>query len=186
MRRFGKLATLTLAVPLFLPVAGYAASDNASGLAVNPPENFRVEKSSHRRHDVAFAIFAKNGKPVAANRDGSLCKVAYKSAPQNARVSREQINSLTVTKDRQNMVRRILGRVFEIGSLQVIDHQGYKALEIHATPKVGPDAANVRLFLAMIETVKGRTSLTCATRKSAFPAALKDFRAIRATVNAPR
>ena len=163
-----------------------AIQDKASGLAIDPPAGFSATQSSHPGNDVAYAINSDSGKPPSSNVDGVLCKLAYKAAVRNAALSRERINAITASAERQDQVKRILGRVFWIEKTVVFEHQGYTALEFHATPRFGPKAEDARVTFSIIETVKGRTTLVCTTTKAAFPSALAAFRKIRNTANVPK
>lgn len=179
---------LIIASTIFLssnigPAAAF--TDTASGFSINPPARFVTMKSRHLRHDVAVSINARNGKPASANSDGVLCKVAYKAAPQNNDLSREQINALVVTPGRKNLMRAAFERIFAVSTTLEFNHQGYKAVEFHATPKFGPNAENARAFISIIETAKGRASFICVTTKEDFAPGLEDFRTIRASMKVP-
>lgn len=163
-----------------------AIQDKASGLAIDPPAGFSVRQSGHPGNDVAYAVISDSGKPASSNADGVLCKLAYKAAMQNAGLTREHINTITASAERQNQVRTVLGRIFLIGKTVVFQHQDYTALEFHATPRFGPKAEDTRLMFSIIETIKGRTTFVCTTTKAEFPAALAAFRKIRNKVNVPR
>lgn len=165
--------------------SAFAFTDKATGFSINPPANFVTKPSSHPRQDVAVIVNSKSGKPKGTNSDGSLCKVAYKTAPQNEKLTRDQINTFVSSPARAKLMRSAFGRVFMISNTVNFTHQGYKALEFHGTPKAGPNAANVRVFIAVIETRKGRASFICATSKEDFASGVKDFRAIRATMKVP-
>lgn len=184
MRRTqASLIFLVAATALAIPA--YAFKDKATGFSVNPPAGFVASPSSHRKHDAAVVVNSSSGKPVATNSDKNLCKIAYKNSPKNNRFTRAQINALVVTPARKNLLKNAFGRVFTLSHTSQFTHQQYEAFEFHGAPKFGPNHENVRMFISIIETRKGRASMICATSVNDFASGLKAFRAIRASMNVP-
>lgn len=178
------LATMVASVQLAFPASAY--TDKATGFALAPPKGFVASRSSHRAHDVAIVVNSLTKKPASANADGTLCKAAYKSAPQNSALTREQINTMVNGEQRVNLIKTYLTNIFDILQTRRFTHQGYRSFEFVTRPKFGPNHENVRSFLSIIETVKGRATITCVTTGSEIKAALPIFRAIRARMKVPR
>jgi hypothetical protein len=72
-----------------------------------------------------------------------------------------------------------------VSDLVPFDHQGYTGIEMTITPKAGPAAESIRMFVSTVETPKGRTALICIAEKHSIAAALPQFRAVRAAIRAP-
>ena len=178
-------ATLAVIPAMLCPASASTFTDKASGFSITPPAGFTAKQSSHKRHDVAVVINSTSRNPPAVNADGSLCKLAYKSAPQNNKLTRERINAIVTSPARITIVKSAFERIFRISKADIFVHAGYNGLELHGTPKSGPNAANTRVFISLVESRKGRASLICATASRAFASALKDFRAIRSGMTVP-
>jgi len=178
-------ATLAVTLAALCASSASAFTDKASGFSIIPPAGFMAKQSSHKRHDVAVVVNSTTRSPPAVNSDGTLCKLAYKSAPQNNKLTREHINAIVSSPARITIVKSAFERIFRISKADLFVHAGYKGLELHGTPKSGPNAANARVFISLVETRKGRASLICATASGAFASALKDFRAIRSGMIVP-
>jgi hypothetical protein len=183
MKRMTPPLLLAMAVSWAIPALAF--THTATGFSIDTPPGYVTTLSSHRTHDVTVAVNSRSGKPVATNSDKNLCKVAYKTAPQNNTLTRAQINALVTDPARQKMIQNVFSRVFNITKTSRFVHQGYHALELHGAPKFGPDHENARVFISIIETRMGRASLICATSVSAFPSGVKTFRTIRATMKIP-
>ena len=183
-RRPAIFAAALASVLLAVPASAY--TDEKTGFAMKLPKGFTASRSSHRAHDAAIVINSVTKKPASANADGTLCKAAYKNAQQNNALTREQINAMFKGEERVNLVKSYLTRIFEILQTRKLAHQGYTSLEFVSRPKYGPNHENVRSFISIIETVKGRATITCVTTGEEIKAALPIFRAIRARMKVPR
>jgi hypothetical protein len=64
--------------------------------------------------------------------------------------------------------------------------KGYRGVELQITPKAGPDSANVRIVVLLIETAKGRTTLICKTIRKNSGKGLAQCRAIRTSITIPQ
>lgn len=176
-----------LAATLF---AGAAAAqsygDPASGLSVSPPAGFKAEAGGpHPLFEVTIDISSKTGMPKAVNSTGHLCTLGFKSAAQNAQLTREVINAQMAKPEWQQLYRDMFETIGTVSDLKLFEHQGFSGIELVVTPKAGANAQDVRMFTSTLETAKGRTALICATDKAGLAAALPQLKALRATIHAP-
>lgn len=167
------------------PAAAQSYGDAASGLSVTPPANFKaVAGKPHPQFEVTIDISAKSGTK-AVNSTGQLCTLGFKSAAQNANLTREVINAQMAKPEWQQLYRDMFETIGTVSDLKLFEHQGFSGIELIVAPKAGPNAQNMRMFTSTMETAKGRTALICATEAAGLAAALPQFRALRATIHAP-
>lgn len=163
------------------------AQKNAQAqFSIKPPAPYRAVPFKHRAFNIAVAIRSAPGKAKAVSKDSNLCIAGFGFFGRNSRFTREQMNRRTGREAQLNYFREVLSRRNNVIAFRKFMHQGYRGIEMFTSPKNGPGAGKVREFTAMIATSKGRTVLSCKTNEAEFDGALKDFRAIRATINAPR
>jgi hypothetical protein len=170
--------------------AGAAAAqsygDPATGLSVSPPAGFKAEAGKpHPQFEATIDISSKTGAPKAVNSTSALCTLGFKSAAQNAKLTRELVNEQMAKPEWQQLYRDMFETIGTVSDLKLFEHQGFSGIELIVTPKAGPNAQNVRMFTSTLETAKGRTALICSTDQAGLAAALPQFKALRATIHAP-
>jgi hypothetical protein len=169
------------------PVQAQRFTDPGSGFAVNPPAPFTTEQTSNRRQfDVGVGISSTTGRPRLAGSGRYVCEAGFKAAPQNASLSRAEINALVDKPEWVNIAKATFELIFRVTSQRRFTLEGYRGLEFEAIPKAGPGAEDVRVFISVVETAKGRTTLLCLTQKDDYKAARPQFRAIRGSINLPK
>jgi len=77
-----------------------------------------------------------------------------------------------------------LSRTFDVTTKQTFVLDGATGVELVGKPKAGVPGAGV--FISMIDTPRGRTTLNCATRIEELDGALNQFRLIRAGITLPK
>jgi hypothetical protein len=160
-------------------------TDPEIGVSIDPPAPFRVSRGSPGQA-VLLKITSSTGKPAAANADGSLCGVGFKASTEHAGVSQDDLNRQITQPQWQEPVLAILGLHMEVTPGQPVERLGIRGMEFIGTPRAPEPAAQVRIYMAIFETPKGRTTFTCATPAEAFSDALPQLRAIRNTLRPPR
>jgi hypothetical protein len=159
-------------------LAAQSYADPVSGLAVDAPKPFAAQPGRpHRQFDVTI--------DVASPTDKRRCTVGFKGKPQNASLSKAEINAMMTKPEWQNVHKSLFERAGTVSDLVTFDHQGYTGVEMTVTPKAGPAGGSIRVFVSTVETPKGRTALICITDKDSIAAALSQFRAVRAGIRAP-
>jgi hypothetical protein len=177
-----------LALAALSPTGAHAFSaDPASGFGIRPPAPFVAEQTTNRRQfDVGVGIRSTTGAPAGAGTSPYVCEAGFKAAPQNASLSRAEINALMDKPEWANLARATMELVFDITAQQRFTLEGYRGVEFRGQPKAEPASANIRMFMSMVETSKGRVSMICVTDRASFAKGLPQFRAIRATINLPK
>ena len=168
---------LVAAVTASGPLAAQSYADPTSGLAVDPPKPFSAQPGPPRpQFDVSIDV---------ASTDKRVCTVGFKTLPQNASLSKADINAMMADANWRNLHQSIFEIIGTVSDLVTFDHQGYTGIEITVAPKISPGAGTMRMVVSTVETAKGRTALICVADKDSLAAALPDFRAVRATIRAP-
>jgi hypothetical protein len=163
------------------------STDPATGFGINPPAPFVAERTTNRRQfDVGVGVKSTTGAPATVGTTPYVCEAGFKAATQNNDLSRDEINAFMDKPEWVNVARATMELVFSITSQQRFTLEGYRGIEFRGRPKEGPGAENVRMFMSIVETAKGRTSMICVTDRAGFNNALPRFRAIRATINLPK
>jgi hypothetical protein len=179
-------ALLAVAALSHTRLSAQTLADSATGFAITPPDSFSVHRTSNRRQfDVGVGIRAKGDSASARSDGGFLCEAGFKSAPQNASLTREQINAFVDDPDWRNLVRANLRMIFEIVTEEPFTLQGYRGVELTLRPKSAAGGGDVRLFMSLVETPKGRTTMVCYSSASGISAALGTFRGLRQTIRLP-
>jgi hypothetical protein len=175
-------------VALFFTGSASAQSygDAATGLSIAPPAGFKAEAGkSNPQFEVTIDVSSKTGTPKAISSTGQLCTLGFKSAAQNAQLTRAIINAQMAKPEWQQLYRDMFANVGTVSELKLFEHQGFNGIELIVAPKAGPDAQTTRMFVSAMETAKGRTVLSCVTDQAGLASALPQFRAVRATIHAP-
>ncbi|MGL4496941.1 MAG: hypothetical protein ACRCUX_14110, partial [Beijerinckiaceae bacterium] len=146
--------------------AAFAFSDSATGFAVAPPAPFTTEPTQRRQFDVGAGVISPAGKPPIVGETKYICEAGFKSAPQNASLTRAQINTMIESKEWVNLARAALELAFSIEAQNHFTLRGYRGMEFHARPKLGPGHENVRMSVSMVETPKGRVTVICGTTRA--------------------
>jgi hypothetical protein len=177
-----------LLIAALSPYAAQAFStDPATGFGIRPPAPFVAEQTTNRRQfDVGVGVKSTTGSPAPAGSGAYVCEAGFKAAAQNNRLSRDEINAFMDKPEWVNVARATMELAFAINAQQRFTLEGYRGIEFRGQPKGGPGAENVRMFMSIVETAKGRTTVICLTDKAAFGKVLPQFRAIRASINLPK
>jgi hypothetical protein len=177
---------LALMAPAALVEAALAAPplrDEASGLAVSPPAGYEARRAEgDARYAAVFAV-------QKGNEEETGCKVAFQAAPQNAALSQEEINAFTQKKEWTDLIKATLALRYEVASVDPFEQAGVAGAAVVADfkPVEGePRAAEVRSYLVLIDTPKGRTTVVCVGEKATFDSRRQEFEAIARAVSPPR
>lgn len=180
------VASLIAAVCSSFPA--YGLEDPKTGLKVDLSDQFRVEldPTPDRSYDALIGISPVSGQLPLIGTSKYLCGVAFTAIAQNAGISQAQINAEINTQSWGQQARQSMSGTLTFESLVAFELAGITGAEFIAIPKMGPDHENVRLMLSLLETPKGRTSLTCTATKAGMDSALPLFRTIRDAITPPR
>jgi hypothetical protein len=157
--------------------------DAATGLKVDPPQPFVVAPAKSQTYDVAVVVNSLTGAPSLGAGDNYLCQIGYKGLPDNADFDQEEINLQVEQPDWLDNVAAAMSQTFEVTGKATFVLDGATGVELIGKPRDPTHAASV--FVSMVDTPKGRTTVNCATRPEEIDAAVNQFRLIRASVTLP-
>jgi hypothetical protein len=161
--------------------------DPASGFGIRPPAPFVAEQTTARRQfDFGVGVTSTTGKPGLAGTGKYVCEGGFKAASQNNGLTRAEINALVDKPEWVNLAKAAFEIAFRVTAQRRFTLEGYRGMEFEAAPKGGPGGEDVRVFISLVETSKGRVTLLCLTQKADYAAARSQFRAIRASINLPK
>jgi hypothetical protein len=182
--RGGSSVFVLLSALAFCPAPACAFSDEATGFAISAPEPFVVQPVPHRSVDVGVGVTSTTGFPNTSGSD-YLCQAGYKATSSNAGLTQDDINRLVDGQNWVAIARRSFETLFSIDHEERFTLDGFRGIEFQGVPKRGPGANEARVFISMVESVKGRVTMVCSTSGPDHPKAVSDFRAIRSTIKLP-
>ncbi len=166
--------------------AAFAYVDSATKLGITVPAGFLATAGKPPEgQDAMILINAQDGKPSAVNSDKNLCALAYAKAPKNAALTQKQINDIVDKPEREQVMRTMFSSAFEIKKLERFTLKSAKGFSMMGAPKMGTNHEKIFVYVAMVETPKGRATLNCATTQEESVTATKVFDQLRANVSAP-
>jgi len=184
IRRSATVTLLLLAAAILAqPAAAAAYVDGPTGFSVDPPAPFIVAPAKSQSYDLAVIINSTTGVPSLGAGDNFLCQVGYKSLPDNNDFTQDEINLQQEQPERLDGVADALSRSFAVTGKATFVLHGATGLELIGKPKDPSKTSGV--FMSMIETPQGRTTLNCATRPEEIDKAVDQFRLIRASITPP-
>jgi hypothetical protein len=166
------------------PAIAEPLSDPATGLAVNAPTGYIAQPTkTSGNYTVAFDVKKPDDKDTG-------CRVGFQPAPQNAGMTQEEINAFTAKAEWADLVRSTLSRLYDVISLDRFEHAGVRGAvvvgDFRLPPSAPPRAGEVRSWLVLLETPKGRTSVVCVGEKTSFEARRSEFVDVARGVTLPK
>ena len=160
--------------------AALVGDANAQRLTVKPPTPFVATKAQEGTPTI-FRIKSSTNKPVSVRPDGDLCLLTFTESPDVAGLSQAQLNARKDTRDwQQYIVGRMRNSDYRVGEAFTVT--GIRGMDFLGLKKTAPGEKTTATYLAIIETPKGQTILTCATLEEGFESAVTQFRAIRDSI----
>jgi hypothetical protein len=185
MRGLGRAGTLAFAALALVAAPAFAGGflDNATGFAVDPPSPFIVAPAKSPSYDVAVIVNSTNGAPSLGVGDNYLCQIGFKAEADSADFTQEEINLQVEQPEWLEGAANALAKSFDVTARQTFVLDGATGIELVGRPR---DAAHgPGIFVSMIDTPKGRTTLNCATRPEELDGAVNQFRLIRTGITPP-
>jgi hypothetical protein len=181
-RLFAALLGVAFAV---WPISGQAAGfvDGASGFKVDPPAPFTVRPAKSATYDLAVVINSLTGHPSLGAGDTYLCQIGYKHQADDVALTQDEINQQVEEPDWLDNAAAALGHSFTVTSKSTFVLDGATGVELVGMPKDATHASGV--FVSMIDTPAGRTTLNCATRPEEVDSAAAAFRLLRSAIKLP-
>lgn len=185
MRLIPSFAAAAFVFACLAPAFAQPVTDTASGLSATPPPGYTAELSQPRPRYVADISVRR-----AEDRPGMGCRVGFQSAPQNNSLTQAQINEQSAKPEWRNLIRATMELIYNVTSIDSFEHDGIKGAVVIALikPRDGlpPEAADIRNFLVMLETPKGRTNIVCVALKDSFETRRSEFEQVVRGATAPR
>jgi len=164
------------------PAFAIPFEDPATGFKVDPPAPYFVRPAKSNHYDEAVVVNSVTGSPSAGLGDKYLCQVGFKAQPGSAELNQEEINLQVQQPDWLSNAAAALSQSFDITSKTTFVLDGATGIELVGLPKGGQGAG---VFISMIDTPAGRTTLNCATPSDELAGAVNQFRLIRASITLP-
>lgn len=160
--------------------------DEATGLTLQPPAGYEVRKAEgDPRYSAVYAV--QKGGEVDTG-----CKIAFQASPPPAggeqTLSQDDINAFTQKKEWIELIRATLALRYDVATVEPFQQQGLHGAAVVADfkPIEGEPVADVRSYLVVVDTPKGRTTIVCVGQKAEFEKRRADFEAIARSVAPPR
>ena len=161
--------------------------DDATGLTMQPPAGYEARKAEgDPRYSAVYAV-------QKAGEVDTGCKIAFQSSQQSgpgadAPLSQEDINAFTQKKEWIELIRATLALRYDVATVEPFLNGGLSGASVVADfkPIEGEKPDDVRSYLVVLDTPKGRTTLVCVGDKAGFEKRRPEFEAIARSVSPPR
>lgn len=161
--------------------------DEATGLSVTPPPGYVVRKAEGDPRYAAVYAVQKGAE------EDTGCKIAFQPTPtpgaEETKLTQEDINAFTRKKEWTELIRATLALRYDVASVEAFDNQGLSGAAVVADFKPVEGEAKppeMRSYLVVIDTPKGRTTIVCVGDKAGFDGRKAEFEAIARSVTPPR
>jgi hypothetical protein len=169
--------------------AAEPVTDESTGLVLRPPEGYAATRAEGDPRYAAVYAVQKQGEVDTG------CKIAFQpaqAAPAGAgepALSQAEINAFTQKKEWIDLIRATLALRYDVATVDPFPHDGLSGAAVVADFKAiegEPKTAEVRSFLVVFDTPKGRTTIVCVGDKAGFDKRKGEFEAIARSVSPPR
>jgi hypothetical protein len=179
-----KIASVLAILTASIPASAEPLKDPATGLAVNPPPGSVAKPRAGSGHyTVEFEVKKPDDKDTG-------CRVGFLHNQANAAFTQQELNAHAATPEWANEIRRVFSQALEIISLEPFEHASVLGSVIvvdrKMLPGTPPRAAEIRSWLIVLETPKGRTNMDCNAEKTSFDARRSEFEAVARGITPPR
>ena len=164
------------------PALAIPFEDPATGFKVDPPAPYFVQPAKSATYDEAVVIKSTTNTPPTAPGDPYLCQVGLKKAADPGALTQAAINRQVQQPDFLANAAGAFSETFDLTSQSTFTLEGATGIELVGTSKTG-DGTGV--FVSLVDTPAGRTSLSCVTTADQLDNALAPFRLIRGAITLP-
>lgn len=170
-------------------LAAEPVRDEATGLSLSPPQGYSARKAEGDPRYAAVYAVQKEGE------DDTGCKIAFQptQAPVpgsgETALTQDDINAFTRKKEWGDLIRATLALRYDVATVEPFENQGVSGAAVVADFKPVEGEAKppeVRSYLVVIDTPKGRTTIVCVGEKAGFDGRRPEFEAIARSVSPPR
>ena len=176
----GALAIWTASIPAI----AQPISDPATGFAITPPPGYGAQPSTAAgNYTAAFEVRKPDDKDTG-------CRIGFLHIPEKAHFTQAELNGYAAKPEWANEIRTAFSRLYDIISLDRFEHAGVLGSVVVADRKMPPGAppraGEIRAWLVVQETPKGRTSMACIADKPSFEVRRSEFVAVARGVTLPK
>src|SRR5882724_10880274 len=176
----GALAIWTASIPAI----AQPISDPATGFAITPPPGYVAQPSTAAgNYTAAFEVKKPDDKDTG-------CRIGFLHIPEKARFTQAELNGYAAKPEWASEIRTAFSRLYDIISLDRFEHAGALGSVVVADRKMPPGtpprAGEIRAWLVVLETPKGRISMACIADKPSFEARRSEFVAVARGVTLPK
>ena len=182
MRRLALLSAALLLSSAAGPALAIPFEDPAIGFKVDPPAPYFVRPAKSTTYDEAVVIQSTTNTPPTAPGDPYLCQVGLRKAADPTALTQAEINSQVQQPDFLANAAAAFAQTFDVSSQATFTLQGATGIELVGTSKTGDGTG---IFVSLVDTPIGRTSLNCVTPADQLDNALAPFRLIRNAITLP-
>lgn len=182
MRRLSLLIAALLLGGAAGPALAIPFEDPATGFKVDPPPPYFVQPARSTTYDEAVVIKSTTNTPPTAPGDPYLCQIGLKKAADPGALTQAAINDQVGQPDFLANAAAAFAQTFDVSSQATFTQQGATGIELVGTSKTGDGTG---IFVSLVDTPIGRTSLNCVTPAAQLDNALAPFRQIRNAITLP-
>ena len=180
---FGIMVTLVFVLSSAVATA-QTVSDSQTGLAVTPPPYYAARSApSHRGSTALIEVKRKDDRDTG-------CNVAFHPGAHDSSLHEARTNDLVGTAERRAEIESRFGSLYEVGTVEEIEHAGVRGAVATATLKPLPElpsrASELISVFYFLETPSGRTTIVCVSEKQALTQRRTEFDAVLGGVTLPR
>lgn len=158
--------------------------DPAIGLKVDPPAPFFVIPAKSKTYADVVGIGSTTGSPPVGRGNPFLCEIGYVPVTAYAGMTQPQLNNLANDPEWVERAASALQTHYAISSKAFFSLDNAIGAELVGTPKTASDGGTA-VFVSIVDTPAGRTTLNCATPAEAMTSALAQFRKLRDGITLP-
>jgi len=167
-----------------IPAIAQPISDPATGFAITPPPGYVAQPSTAAgNYTAAFEVKKPDDKDTG-------CRIGFLHIPEKARFTQAELNGYAAKPEWASEIRTAFSRLYDIISLDRFEHAGALGSVVVADRKMPPGtpprAGEIRAWLVVLETPKGRISMACIADKPSFEARRSEFVAVALGVTLPK
>jgi hypothetical protein len=177
--------TVTACAVLFAGQA-FAATDDVTGVSVDPPEPFVTEVVGDPVSPARIIIYSSTGTPAPGAAAPILCAVSIRSGAGNQGYSQEELKEFSVRPEMINLTKASLELVFNLDEGSVFAVDGVSGIEFIGSFKSNDGTLGPPVYIASMQTPAGITMMNCMPTREDFDAAVPQFRTIRDTISPAR
>jgi hypothetical protein len=172
----GVLASLGATIACAGAASTAELRDPKTGLAVDPPAGFTARIAEPSMGETVEIVVERESPETE-------CSVGFTESTANLGFTQQQLNELAKKKEWLDLVRTMMGQLHEILSADLATQDEVVGAVLILKSKM---LAQMRVYSALFETRRGRTTIVCTKNQDEFDGFRKDYENITKGVKFPR